>query len=89
MVAFIVSDESAASGDEAVHKSGSNTLGDSSYFVELKEDKENKCKPNPCKHDGACKANITFIDGYLCACKGDFGGINCESKYIIDKVGKK
>ena len=62
-------------------------MNESTYFVDLKEDNTDKCKPNPCKHGGECTLDYNFVDGYRCSCIGDFGGIDCDSKYIVDTYG--
>lgn len=55
---------------------------ESSDFLPIKTESENKCEPNPCHNGGVCEENVNFIDGYKCQCADDFGGITCNGKSL-------
>ena len=39
-----------------------------------------ECKSNPCQNNGICKDRV---NGYICKCRGGYGGPTCEGKILI------
>ena len=71
---FFTEDESASgelSGNESKESS------ESSQVVTINPEDDDKCDPNPCRNGGTCVSNYNYIDGYVCECADDFGGITC------------
>ncbi|CAH3021606.1 unnamed protein product, partial [Porites evermanni] len=71
---FFTEDESASgelSGNESKESS------ESSQVVTINPEDDDKCEPNPCRNGGTCVSNYNYIDGYVCECADDFGGITC------------
>lgn len=71
---FFTEDESA-SGELSGNESKEST--ESSQVVTINPEDDDKCDPNPCRNGGTCVSNYNYIDGYVCECADDFGGITC------------
>ena len=68
-------EDGSASGELSGNESKESS--ESSQVVTVNPGDDDKCNPNPCSNGGTCVSNYNYIDGYVCECADDFGGITC------------
>ena len=53
------------------------------YTLHMNIAARDACKPNPCQNNGICR---TSSHGFICNCRGNYGGTKCQCKYCLIPV---